>query len=198
VLRSRGLSFDAVASVSDKLERMGDDLSKAFGLTIAFILPGLVGLYALSFFEPRILDWFGLAQKQEASVGGFLFVVVSSIGTGVFVSGLRWLTIDWMFGPPPAVESKQRTRDQQTEQIYQDIRIQHYQFYQFYANTLCALVLTYIAWFATVKPALSDAAIRLGVLVGAGFVLFFSARNAVRNYDRKVLSLLSQESRLYQ
>jgi hypothetical protein len=197
VLRSHSLNSDAVKGVFDKLSRMGDDLSKAFGLTIAFLLPGLVGLYALSFFEPRILDWFGLAAQQEASVGGFLFVVVSSIGTGVFVSGLRWLSIDWIFGAPPAVESKQRTKDQQTEQIYQDIRIQHYQFYQFYANMLCALVLTYIAWFVTVRPVWADALIRLSVLVVAGIVLLLSARNAVHNYDRKVLNLLSQEPRLH-
>lgn len=176
---------------------MGDDLSKAFGLTIAFLLPGLVGLYALSFFEPRILDWFGLAAQQEASVGGFLFVIVSSIGIGVFISGMRWLFIDWIFGAPPAIESRSRTRDQQTEQIYQDIRIQHYQFYQFYANTLCALVLVYIAWFIATNPPWSNAGTRGGVLIGIGVVLFLSARNAVHTYDRKVLNLLQQDTQLH-
>lgn len=198
MLRNRSRNSVAGESLSAKLSGMGDDLSKAFGLTIAFLLPGLVGLYALSFFDPRILDWFGLASKQEASVGGFLFVVVSSVGTGVFISGLRWLTMDWMFGTPPAVESKARTRDPQTEHIYQDIRIQHYQFYQFYSNMLCALVLTYAAWFATTKPQWSDAGIRLAILVGGVVVLFLSARNAVQHYDRKVLSLLRQEPRLHQ
>ncbi len=172
------------------------DISKGFGLVIAFVLPGLVGLYALSYFEPAIRDWFGLAATQEASVGGFLFVVVSSIGAGVFLSGLRWLVLDWAFGPPPAVDSRRRAIDPQTEAIYEDIRSQHYRYYQFYANMLCAIVLLYVAWVVTTAPGWRAAGLRFLVLLGASVILFLSARDAVHKYDEKVRHLLAPDAQI--
>lgn len=171
------------------------DLSKGFGLVIAFLLPGVVGLYALSYAEPAIRDWFGLAATQQASVGGFLFVVVSSLGAGVFLSGLRWLVLDWAFGPPPAIDSRRRALAPQTEAIYEDIRSQHYHYYQFYANMLVAIVVWYGAWLTT-APAWHDAIVRLGVLVAACVVLFLSARDAIGKYDAKVGQLLEPDTQI--
>jgi hypothetical protein len=172
------------------------DISKGFGLIIAFLQPGLVGLYALSYVEPAIREWFGLASTQNASVGGFLFVVVASVGMGVFLSGLRWLVLDWAFADPPAVDSRRRAIDPQTEAIYEDIRSQHYRYYQFYANMLCAIVLLYVAWFATTAPSWPVARLRFGVLVVACVILFLSARDAVTKYDQKVLHLLADDPRI--
>ena len=71
-----------------------DNLSKSFGLTIAFLIPGAVGLYAASYFVPEIRDWFAVHDKTTVSVGGFLFVILGSIGMGVFVGAIRWAVLE--------------------------------------------------------------------------------------------------------
>ena len=71
-----------------------DQLGKSFGLIIAFLIPGMVGLYAVSIYVPVIREWFGIAVDQSTTIGGFLFVIVASIGMGVFISGMRWFVLE--------------------------------------------------------------------------------------------------------
>jgi hypothetical protein len=119
-----------------------DTLSKSFGLSIAFLIPGAVGLYAASFFAPVIRDWFAVSPDGPA-VGGFLFVILGSVGMGVFISGLRWFVLDWLLGEQigltwfaqyPAGLDLTRRKDEKAEAAYQDLIFRHYQFYQFYVN----------------------------------------------------------------
>lgn len=81
---------------------MKDEIPKYFGLLLAFVLPGFVGLWALSYFEPTLGQWFSTAADKDTSVGSFFFVVLASIGMGVFVSGLRWLLTEAMLPLFPA------------------------------------------------------------------------------------------------
>ena len=76
---------------------MQNQLVGSFGRTIAFVIPGMIALYALAFFVPSLHAWFGLTQQP--TIAGFLFVVLGSIGLGVFVSGIRWRALDWLLMP---------------------------------------------------------------------------------------------------
>jgi hypothetical protein len=168
---------------------MHDTFSRSFGIVIAFLLPGIVGLYAASFFSPEIDNWFKVAATQDSSFGGFSFVILGSLGVGIFVSGVRWLLIDRLFPKPPRLDHAQR-RDTDTEHVYQDIRSQHYHFYQFYSNTLCALVLLYLSWLAASHPPMKRAVWMFAALVIVNGVLFVSARDALQKFDAKVAKLL--------
>jgi hypothetical protein len=101
-----------------------DQFSQAFGYTVAFMLPGLVGLYGLSFRIPMIRDWFGVAAAQSTTVGGFLFAAAASLGLGMFLSGVRWYCLDRFLPPAPEFASHLRTNPN-CEVVYQDIRLQH-------------------------------------------------------------------------
>ena len=170
---------------------MQDTIPTYFGLTIAFIVPGLLGLYALSFFAPPVGDWLGVAAKQDANFGGFLFALVASIGMGVFISGLRWLTLEWAMPERPNFDYAQLA-DPEVRKVVELASIHHYQFYQFYANTLCALVLVFAAWWWNAAgPTPWDIGSRFGMLAGACAVLFFSARNCLDEHDGKVKPCLS-------
>lgn len=167
-----------------------DQFSLAFSYITAFMLPGLIGLYAVSFRSPVVRDWFGVAATQQTSVGGFLFAAAASLGVGLFLSGLRWFFIDGRFPPAPAFDSRLRM-NADCEKVYQDIRLQHYVFYQFYANTFCALILLFVSWLTApaAAPSSGDVIWSTAALGLVCVVLWKSAGDALTKHDRKMLSL---------
>src|SRR4051812_32620591 len=71
------------------------DLSASnFGLLIAYVVPGLVALWGLSFIFPFVSGWLHASPEGQPTVAGFLYVSLAAIGTGLFVSTLRWMSID--------------------------------------------------------------------------------------------------------
>jgi hypothetical protein len=177
-----------------------DNLSKSFGLSIAFLIPGAVGLYAASFFAPVIRDWFSV-PTDGTTVGGFLFVILGSAGVGVFISGIRWLVLESDYGlraigfnyapQPPAGLDIARRKDQTCEAAYQDILFRHYQFYQFYTNMPVALLLAFLAWWTASPSVTIERALWLGVLMLlADVVLLLAGRHAIGRYAQKVNDLL--------
>ena len=170
-----------------------DQLGKSFGLIIAFLIPGMVGLYAVSFYVPVIREWFGIAVDQSTTIGGFLFVIVASIGMGVFISGMRWFVLEHLIWKreSPELNTAQRSKTQ-TELVYQNLVWQFYNFYQFYANTLFAIVLLYLAWvFAERWPEGVKLVATTALLIPACFVLYKSARNSLNRFDQRRESVLS-------
>jgi hypothetical protein len=170
---------------------MHETIPKYFGLTIAFLAPGMLGLYAVSFFAPPVADWFGLAAQQDVKLGGFLFAFIASIGMGVFISGLRWLTLDWLMPKCPEFDYA-KLGETNAQQVLEFARVHHYQFYQFYANTFCAMVLVFSAWWWTAvpRPEWATVGARFGLLCTACIVLFLSARDCLQKHDQKVLPVL--------
>ncbi len=168
-----------------------DQTSKNFGLVIAFLVPGFIGLWALSYFDPTAAKWLGTAAEKETTVGGFLFVVVASLGIGVFLSGARYFVFDKFLlkdlGGRPDVEDANR---KEAEASYQSLKADYYQFYQFYANTAVALVLAFGAWWVTKKPPAGDVVL-LGVVTAVvEVILYLSARDSLTKYHRHTIRLL--------
>jgi hypothetical protein len=178
-----------------------DSLSKSFGLSIAFLIPGAVALYAASFFLPVVSQWFGAASNGPTiTVGGFLFVILGSAGMGVFVSGIRWMVIDWLVcqkmklqwlpEPPPGIDQARR-KNHDCEAAYQDLRFSHYQFAQFYLNMPFALALAYLAWLIRGQWTGEQVFwLAIGMAV-ADVVLLMSGKHALERYKEKVTGLFS-------
>ena len=178
---------------------MKDQLGQSFGLVIAFLIPGMIGVYAASFHVALISAWFGTAASQTTNVGGFLFAILASIGMGVFISGLRWLVLErWMRWEPEQAVNAAARRDDNTELVYQNLVYQFYDFYLFYANTLFALVILYVAWFADAPRTFSMGTLtRTGLLVVACAILYVSAKDSLRRFEgrRKTVLGLVQPQR---
>ena len=169
-----------------------DHLTKSFGLIIAFVVPGMIGLYAASFPVPALRDWFGIASSQPPTVGGFLFVNVAAAGAGVLLSGVRWLVLErWWWGeedPGGGVSLAERRR---SELVYQNLVAQFYDFYLFYGNTLVALIVLYATWALTGE-------LHWGLAWGGGalaiaiLVLERSARNSFERFHARRANLLRE------
>jgi hypothetical protein len=61
----------------------------SFGLVIAYLLPGMVGLYSLTFWFARLHPNFTTFVTADSNVGLFLLVVIASLAVGLLVNFLR-------------------------------------------------------------------------------------------------------------
>ena len=117
--------------------------SENFGLIIAYLLPGFVALWGVSYFSPTVGSWVTASQQGAPTVAGFMYVTLASLAAGVTVSAVRWATIDQLHHAtgirPPAwkfvnLEGKL--------QGYRTLIENHYRYYQFYSNMFVAAALS--------------------------------------------------------
>src|SRR5437868_1626373 len=72
------------------LRRMPDITSTFFGLTIAFLAPGMVGLYSLKYWLTSTNRVFETVLTAKSNAGLFLMVILGALVLGLVVSAIRW------------------------------------------------------------------------------------------------------------
>jgi len=76
---------------------MKDVTATSFGLVIAFLLPGLTGLYALSYWVPEVNALLNQMWTAETSAGSFLLITLAALTIGLQVTLIRWLLFErWL------------------------------------------------------------------------------------------------------
>ena len=182
------------------------------GVLIAFVAPGFMVLEALALRFHEASDWVEQALKSDQSVGAFLFAALASLSLGLVVSGVRALALDWLYKrgivirvrvrgwcmsaellkPIEVPQTNFRLLDKEgSRDAYLLIVENYYRYYQFYSNTLIAvLVLVVCAWN---KLPTSHLAIGLAGSVAA-LVLFSSARNSYQKMAVGLSSLFGSDA----
>src|ERR1035441_9077609 len=133
-----------------------------FGVVIAFVAPGFVAFWAAAYHMPLATAWMAAAADKEQNVGVFLFVLLASLSLGLVVSGVRDLVIDnllrWRFLGKHAVSPLNLDWSKADEKkliLLLAARDNHYRYYQFYSNTLTALIFWAVARALAESPRLS-------------------------------------------
>jgi hypothetical protein len=172
-----------------------------FGIVIAFIIPGIILLLGLAGVVPAIetLLWAN-ADSTAPSVVGAIYLLIVSIGLGVLISGLRYFTIDtllrWSSGrykigcKLPAI-SYANLAGKQAE--YTGLIENYYKFYQFYANSLVALIITFVLIATTENKIFdfpSDTSYPYFTDLFISGLLFFSANDSFKKYCKNTEELL--------
>ena len=171
---------------------MNNAVTTLFGLTISFTAPGLLGLSAAAIHVSAISNWLSASTTDSPTLGETLVLLGAATAAGVFLSGLRYVTLEPLLRREidTAHDSTAR-RDAGTEIAYQHIRAQFYDFYLFYANSLTALL---ILCAAAAPLAIELPAQRWGAYAaaatGAALTLYLSARDAFQRYQKRRRELL--------
>ena len=117
-----------------------------FGLVIAYVLPGFVALWGVSYFSPTVESWITATQQGAPSVAGFMYVTVASLAAGLTVSAVRWAIIDTIHHAtgvkPPAWEFAV-LNDKLPG--FLGLVENHYRYYQHHSNMFVAVALSYSA-----------------------------------------------------
>ena len=163
--------------------------NKNFGLLIAYVLPGFVILCGVSDFSPTVSSWMSGNRSDAPSVAGFLFLTLASVGCGLLASTVRWVVIDTIHHRtgtrPPEWNFRQLSGE--ATRMFEVLVESHYQYYQFYSNSLIAGV----AWFGcyVIANGFDNVAV-VALFAATEPLLFLASRDTLRRYYRRAESLM--------
>jgi hypothetical protein len=165
-----------------------DTVHRNFGLVIAFVIPGLVALWGLSYFSPTLSNWLSLTPGREPTIGSFLHVALGSLAVGLIVSAVRWALIDTLHHktgvPCPAFDfSKLQVN---LEAFVLSVEW-YYRYYQFYSNM--AVSIACLAVSRAASGAAQDVYELTGVAVLEA-ILIAASRDSLTRYYLRVSNLL--------
>ena len=115
-----------------------------FGLMVAYLLPGFIGLAGIAPFAPVVAAWLRPLNQSAASLGAPVYAVLAATTIGMVVSCFRWLLIDqilhWTGVTPPTWDDALL---EERVTAFNYLVENHYRYYQFLANTLVAVIFGY-------------------------------------------------------
>ncbi len=168
--------------------------SSNFGLLIANVVPGFAALWGASYFSETVRVWLGSSPVNAPTVGGFLYVTIASVALGLTVSSVRWLLIDTIHHRTGIREPEwDFSRLQKNIAAYRTLVEIHYQYYQFFANGLVALVFVYVARRLTLGFFSSPLGWADVVFCLVGTAYFVTSRDNLRKYYSRVAMLLGAQ-----
>lgn len=116
-----------------------------FGPLIAYLVPGATVLLGFSQFSPTLQGWFAITSTEAPTIGGFLYLTVSSIAVGMTVSAVRWAVVDTLHRltglPLPPLDFTRLGTNVAAFRLLIEI---HYEHYQFYGNMCVATAVAYL------------------------------------------------------
>src|SRR5271169_3932821 len=85
--------------------------SKQFGLIVAFLIPGFIGLAGLLPLMPIVSEWLRPVNLGDFGIGPTIYALMAATAVGMILSCVRWLVIDhllqWSGIPAPAWDFRQ-------------------------------------------------------------------------------------------
>lgn len=173
-----------------------ENLNRHFGLVIAYLLPGFVALAGFAPFVPMVAGWLD-AGKQTASLGPPLYALLAAIAAGIIASCFRWLIVDQIHAltglGSPAFNA--RALEDRPAAVWFLVE-NYYRYHQFYANTLVAVVWTYVVHRTLGTLSQFGIGLDVGILVLCA-ALFAGSRDALAKYRKRTQELSRQVSRIH-
>jgi hypothetical protein len=164
--------------------------SRQFGLIIAYILPGFIGLAGMVPLFPVVGAWLHPINQGGLDFGAPLYALLAATALGMILSCCRWLIVDrfhhWTGVQLP--EWNDSRLDDRLDAFDYLVEV-HYRYYQFYANTLVAIFWAYGVTRLTRTLPLLGLGTDLAALILC-FVLFVGSRDALTKYYTRTSRLL--------
>ncbi len=161
---------------------MPETSSRQFGLIVAYLIPGFVGLAGVSPFLPIVGRWLQPVNQGELGLGPPIYALLGATAVGLIVSCFRWLFLDqlhhWTGVRRPEWDGSRLPKS--LEGIDYLVQI-HFRYYEFCGNTLVVGLWAY--WLNRSMGTLSflGAGTDLGMAIFA-LVLFAASRDALAKY----------------
>lgn len=167
-----------------------DILSRQFGLVIAYLLPGFIALIGVAPFVPMIAGW--LRADQSGGFGAPVYALLAATAAGMVVSCFRWFLVDQILVLTGLERPRFNARAlEQNPSAFNYLIENHYRYFQFYANSLVAVIWTYFIY----RSQSTSSHLTLGTDAGVMFlcaVLFAGSRDALGKFRMRSRLLAGQ------
>lgn len=144
----------------------------------------------ISFLSETVQTWIWAHPDQQATVSGFLYVTVFSLGIGLTISTFRWMIFDPIHHRTGVPRPDQNfSRLQEKLSAYQYLVLTHYNYYKFHSNMMIAFAILFVSYL------LSQKSISLWGVIGFFFLewLFWQgSRDNLRKYYSQGTILLKE------
>jgi hypothetical protein len=163
---------------------MKDITTTSFGLIIAYLLPGFVGLYGMSFWFSGLRQVYSAFLTAQSTVGLFLLVVVAALVAGLVVNSLRWAIYEsWRCDGLSPDELAKLGADEKILNAYLQRIDENFRYYQFSAGFSIGLPILYAGWLSTSWPCVGSY-LKVGSLLAFLAVEVVSVSAGVTAYGR--------------
>jgi hypothetical protein len=162
-----------------------------FGILIAYLLPGFVTVWGISFFSKTVRGWLGASTLNAPTVGGFLYVTLGSIAAGLVISMVRWAILDGIHHETGIPEPKWKFSQLEDKlNAFEGLVEYHYRYYQFNSNMFLAVVFTYVAWLLSHQISFYQAGWMNLVFLFLEAVFWLGSRDTLRKYYQRTADVL--------
>jgi hypothetical protein len=181
----------ALANVS-ALVCMADETSKVFGIMMAYVVPGFIGLTGLVPVFPTIGEWLQPVNNASYGVGPTIYAILAAIAVGLILSCFRWLLLDqmhhWLGLRRPKWKGQGTADSMEAVNFYV---LNHWKYYEFCGNTLIAATWSYLMHRLYQTSSLLSSGTDLGMVI-LFLVLLAASRDALRRYYHGIHDLFAQ------
>ncbi len=174
---------------------MKDVTSTSFGLLVAFLLPGLAGLYSISFWSPPIRRVFETFLTAQSNVGLSILVLLAALTVGLIVTVLRW----WIF--ECWVSRKYRLAADEFAKLDSDSKLasfraavdEHYRYHQFWGGMFVVFPFLFIGALKEYWAAMTEIRVALFFVALAVMEIItgVAAHAAFKNYGTRAKHILT-------
>lgn len=175
--------------VSAPRKRMSDNSGRVFGLLVAYVVPGFVGLTGLIPLFPSVGSWLHPVPQGDLGFGPPVYALLGATAVGLIVSCFRWLLLDqlhhWTSLRRPVFDD---SRLQENLEGFDYLVQNHYRYYEFTGNTLLAGLFAYLTHRGMATNAMLGGPTDLAMTTVA-LALFWGGRDALRKYYRRTAAL---------
>lgn len=154
-----------------------------FGLVIAYIVPGLIGLYSLAPHSQAIRTLLG-GNNYSLSAQALVPLLLLAIAAGIIINAVSGIILKPMIiisGVEEIDPDYSRLKSKDIEK-FKEFTNQTYRYYQCYSNMLIALIMFFISYRCKITG------IKLGFIVLLTIPILFCAARSSLKQSYKVMS----------
>lgn len=160
---------------------------------VAYLLPGFIALAGIARLVPAVARWLQPTLEQGGTgLGPPVYAVLAATAVGMVLSCFRWILIDHAHHLA-GVRAPQWDVDRLEARLaaFSTLVEYHYRYYQFYANTLIAVAVTYLIYRIVGGAEPLGIVSDLGVFVLCA-ALFAGSRDALKKYYTRTEQLMGR------
>jgi len=126
---------------------MKDLTSTSFGYLIAFVLPGIFGLFAISAWSPDVGVLLQPIFDANTTAGPSILLLLIAVGMGVCVSAARWAVFEeFLFRSKKLKPETFANLTTEKLTLVRAFAEEHYRYHQFYGGCAICLLVLFGAW----------------------------------------------------